>query len=65
MVICSRRCSCTCLSRWEVLEEEEVLLLHLAVPLQPGELRLSLAYTGLLDDSMRGFYRTKHTEVCD
>ena len=48
-----------------MLEQEEVLLLHLAAPLQPGELRLTLAYTGLLDDSMRGFYRTKHSEVCD
>ena len=47
---------------FEVMEEEEVLAVNLSTSLQPGHLTLTVTYSGTLDDSMRGFYRTQHSE---
>ena len=46
----------------EILEEQEVLLVYLAQEQQPGVLIMIISYTGVLDDSMRGFYRTLHPQ---
>ena len=45
---------------YEIWEEEEVLVIDLASALS-GFILLSISYSGVLDDSMRGFYRTAHT----
>ena len=45
---------------YEILEEEEVLVIDLATALS-GLIVLSISYSGVLDDSMRGFYRTAQT----
>ena len=44
----------------ELLEEEEVLVIELSGGVT-GFVLLSVSYTGVLDDSMRGFYRTSHS----
>ena len=47
---------------YEVLEEEEVILIKFASPVPvSSSLAISVRFSGVLDDSMRGFYRTKHT----
>ena len=49
------------ISSYEVLEKEEVLLINLVEKLvQCTQYVISIVYTGVLDDSMRGFYRTSH-----
>ena len=45
---------------YEILEEEEVLVIDLTSAVS-GFILLTVSYCGLLDDSMRGFYRTAHT----
>ena len=50
------------ISSFEVLEAEEVLEINLLETLQPCHLTLNVTYSGTLDDSMRGFYRTRHPE---
>jgi len=42
------------------LLEAQVIVVKLKCPLLPGNYTLSLVFAGPLDDSMRGFYRTKH-----
>jgi len=46
---------------YEVLAKQEVILITLSEQVSPCSLLLSISYTGTLDDSMRGFYRTSHT----
>ena len=50
------------ISSFEVLEAEEVLEINLLDILQPCHLTLNVTYSGTLDDSMRGFYRTRHPD---
>ena len=49
-------------SSFEVFEAEELLRINLCNSLQPCQLTLTITYSGTLDDSMRGFYRTQHPE---
>ena len=48
--------------RWEVSEEEEVVRVHLSSAVEAGRLTVRVEYRGVMDDSMRGLYRTKHRE---
>lgn len=41
--------------------EEETLTLELANDLAVGETTINIEYTGILNDQMRGFYRSKYT----
>ena len=45
-----------------MLEERELLEINLQTRIQPSHLTISVTYSGTLDDSMRGFYRTHHPE---
>ena len=49
-------------SSFTVLEERELLEINLQTGIQPCHLTISVTYSGTLDDSMRGFYRTHHPE---
>lgn len=42
-------------------KDAETVCLEFASELAVGELTLSFAYTGCLNDQMRGFYRSKYT----
>ena len=41
--------------------EDETLTLSFPNHLTPGETTITIAYTGTLNDQMRGFYRSKYT----
>ena len=49
-------------SSFIVLEDRELLEINLQTSIQPCHLTISVTYSGTLDDSMRGFYRTHHPE---
>jgi len=49
-------------SSFIVLEDRELLEINLQTRIQPCHLTISVTYSGTLDDSMRGFYRTHHPE---
>ena len=49
-------------SSFKVLEERELLEINLQTRIQPCHLTITVTYSGTLDDSMRGFYRTHHPE---
>ena len=40
--------------------EQEILTMKLPAALAPGSATLRLQFTGVLNDKMRGFYRTKY-----
>ena len=42
-------------------EENERMRLAFPEPLQPGPWRLTIAFTGILNDKLRGFYRSRFT----
>lgn len=41
--------------------EEETLTLDLSTPLEVGQTTINFEYNGILNDQMRGFYRSKYT----
>jgi len=45
---------------YEVLKQEEVIIVELKEPMYPCSLLLEISFEGQLDDSMRGMYRTSH-----
>jgi len=45
---------------YKVLTKQEVILITFPDQVSPCSLLLSISYSGVLDDSMRGFYRTSH-----
>ena len=42
-------------------EEQEEVKMTCQTPLQPGTVSINMNFTGVLNDKMRGFYRTKYT----
>ena len=46
----------------EVDDERERIALRLAAPLEPGPARVSVDFTGILNDQLRGFYRSTYTD---
>jgi puromycin-sensitive aminopeptidase len=47
--------------RHELDEATERLSIHLESPAEPGPLTLTIAFTGVLNDKLRGFYRSTFT----
>ena len=47
-------------SSFEVLDKDEVIIVKFDEPVEPCKLTISINFSGVLDDSMRGFYRTSH-----
>lgn len=47
----------------ELDDEDERLVLHLDRPLAPGEATIRLAFTGELNDRLRGFYRSTFVDT--
>jgi puromycin-sensitive aminopeptidase len=43
-------------------EEAEQVRVEVAETLEPGEVRLHLGFTGVLNDKLRGFYRSSYTD---
>ena len=46
----------------EVDDERERIALRLAASLEPGPARVSVDFTGILNDQLRGFYRSTYTD---
>ena len=47
------------LEKYSLNEEAETLTVELPEPLKTGPATLLCSYTGILNDQMRGFYRSK------
>jgi hypothetical protein len=41
--------------------EQEIVTAHLAEELEPGHATVTYQFTGILNDKMHGFYRSKYT----
>jgi puromycin-sensitive aminopeptidase len=48
-------------ARWELAPEHERLVITPATPLAPGRCRLAIRFDGVLNDKLRGFYRSTYT----
>ena len=51
------------IERIEYDEAMQRVSLHLSEDLTPGEAELDLTFTGILNDQLRGFYRSSYTDV--
>jgi puromycin-sensitive aminopeptidase len=49
-------------ARWELHEDTERLIVHPADPVGPGHAVLSVQFDGVLNDKLRGFYRSVYVD---
>jgi len=49
--------------RFEFHESDELLVIHLTSNLTAGEAKLSCGFSGILNDRLIGFYRSKYNKV--
>ena len=47
---------------WEIDDQYEIMKIHFSENLLPGEINLSISYSGFLNDKLRGFYHSTFTD---
>lgn len=48
---------------WDIDNTYEIMKIHLSEILEPGEINLSISYTGILNDKLRGFYHSTFSDA--
>ena len=48
---------------WDIDNKYEIMKIELSEILEPGEINLSISYTGILNDKLRGFYHSTFSDA--